>query len=232
MSKVEKSIGRYTAKDMHKPPTVCDRDRVAGGWTHVVAPTIFRMGLCPDQVTMIDVGSGDGRKSLKKYAYDRDNKNNLTDPSKYGLLTSNMAAIEGDPKKIDALKENIPDGEVFLLDFSQTSLSTLGIQKRYHVALLCEVLEHLFPGPEQLRLLRDIAELLTPGGGMHVTFPRNTNLDNPMRKPWGHKCKEVPRHDVMNVLTELFDEVTWAQSTTSQSVSGVGTVNFFALGRR
>jgi 2-polyprenyl-3-methyl-5-hydroxy-6-metoxy-1,4-benzoquinol methylase len=142
----------------------------------------------------------------------------------------NMSAIEGDPAVLDDLRKNVPGLTVFHHDFSSAGLTSLNIQKRYHVALLCEVLEHLYPGEDQMRLLRDTAELVAPGGGMHVTFPRQTHIDCVKGKPWGHKCEEVSRHEVMNILAELFDEVIWAQSASKGSFSG--TVNFFALGRK
>ena len=181
---------------------------------------MHRLKLPVTDITMIDVGSGDGKKSLKKYAFD---DTRLHIPG-HGVLPSNMAAIEGNEKKIPGLEQNVPAAEIFLFDFSDHGLKGLNIQKKYHVALLCEVLEHLHPGEGQMNLLRDTACLVLPGGGMHVTFPRTTGLSDPIASPWGHKCKEVPRHDVMNVLTELFEDVTWAQAGP--------TVNFFALGRK
>ena len=89
----------YTEKDMKHAPAKCDQDRVKNGWNNVVRPTIDRLDLCAEELTMIDVGSGDGRKSLKKYAYDLDDYNHFTQPSSYGLVTSNMAAIEGNEKR-------------------------------------------------------------------------------------------------------------------------------------
>jgi hypothetical protein len=133
-----------------------------------------------------------------------------------------MAAIEGDESQLPGLEQNVPGVKVFLFNFSKNGLQGLVTQKKYHVALLCEVLEHLHLGEGQMSLLRDTAGLVLPGGGMHVTFPRTAQLGG--HQIWGHKCKEVPRHDVMNVLTELFEDVTWAQAGP--------TVNFFALGRK
>jgi hypothetical protein len=223
----DKKRGKYTPEDMLNPQLECSRDRVKSGWKHVVKPTIDRLGIQPAETSIIDIGSADGRKSLKKYAYDRDNKNNFTNPSKYGLLTSNMAAIEGDIKKIAALKMNIPDGKVFHFNFTENRIVDIDIKQNYHIVLLCEILEHLPEGESQMNLLQDAASMVSKGGGMHVTFPRTTGLDCPMKKPWGHKCEEVPRHDVMNVLTKLFEKVTWAQSVHSR----YPTVNFFAIGK-
>jgi|LWDU01.1.fsa_nt_gi 2-polyprenyl-3-methyl-5-hydroxy-6-metoxy-1,4-benzoquinol methylase len=214
-----KKSEEYTKKDMDQAPSGCNLDRVKSGWNNVVKPTINRLGLQAEELTMIDVGSGDGRKSLGKYAFTCARAGPIGDRIK----PENMAAIEGNKKKIPALKKNIPGVEVFLFNFSKNGLEELGIQKKYHVVLLCEVLEHLTLGEGQLRLLRDAAELVAPRGGMHVTFPRHTNLDCVIQKPWGHKCTEVPRHKIMNILSKLFEEVTWAQAGS--------TVNFFALGR-
>jgi 2-polyprenyl-3-methyl-5-hydroxy-6-metoxy-1,4-benzoquinol methylase len=221
MTRDEKYDKVFTEQDMKKSHTECDNDRVKSGWKNVVNPTLDRLDLSLRDLMMIDVGCGTGRKSLKKYAFD---DKHLRIPG-YSAVPSNMAGIEGDKTRLAQLKINVPGVEAFLFDFSKNGLKGLDIQKKYHVVLLCEVLEHLHLGEGQTHLLRDSAELVQPGGGMHVTFPRKTQLDDPNKKPWGHKCTKVPCHDVMNMLVALFEDVTWAQSEG-------GTVNFFALGRK
>lgn len=208
-----KKNGKYTEEDMQRPQIACDHDRVKSGWKNVVEHTIKNLNIASSELTMIDVGSHSGKKSLKKYV------------AMFDLLSENMAAIEGDPTVLDTLRKNVPGVTVFPLDFSKTSLKKLNIQKRYHMALLCEVLEHLPIGEDQMRVLRETAELVEVGGGMHVTFPKVTNVEDPKSKPWGHKCREVPRHDVMNILTAHFETVTWGKA-------GGGCINFFALGRK
>ena len=124
---------------------------------------------------------------------------------------------------------NVPNAKFYLHDFSKSSIHSIGGASswlsfsRFHVVLLCEVLEHLYEGPAQMHLVRDAAMFVLPGGSLHITHPAIAELDPD--RTWGHKCEHVPRQKVMAILEQNFHEVRIALSENRK------TIHYFATGK-
>jgi len=187
----------------------CQHDRVHSGWDNVGSEIVRRMGLSPEDMTILDIGTSNGRKSVEKYI------------KAYGIRPENVTGIEIQDKFINAWKERIPAGTIHKLNVARDPLDSLPLGT-YHIILLCEILEHIGERQVQYDIIRESAMFVKTGGGIHVTFPLSTKLDS---SPWGHKCGKVDRNVIYDILAEYFNDVSWALSINN-------TVNLFAVDRK
>ena len=190
---------RFNRRNKIKNPKIINPDRVASGWENVVEKTIESMLLNKDSISLVDIGCSDGRKGSRRYV------------NEYNLDPRNITGIEVQDKHIKTWKEFLPTSPIHKLDFIKNPISELDIGK-FNVALLCEVLEHIEKTSQQIDLLHNVINLITTGGGLHITFPKTTLLSCPIKEPFGHKCKEVAIKDIIAFLDLHFDDVSSGQA--------------------
>lgn len=117
-----------------------------------------------------------------------------------GRLCFELKEIGAEITGVDFSERALDFARVFSpnVSFVNTDLKTLALQKKFDIVILMEVLEHLIP-KERDNVIKNIANLLKPGGKLVVTVP-TTNVPMP-EKHYEHFTRET----LSNVWSESFD---------------------------
>lgn len=106
------------------------------------------------------------------------------------------AGVDGHPEPLSIAARRAPRATIVHADVRDLPFAA----HQFDAVLLLDVLEHVEPGP----LLREIARVVRPGGGLLVTVPARPGLWSRMDEQAGHRCRYT-----IGQLTEELDATGW-----------------------
>ncbi len=150
--------------------------------------------------TVLDLGSGDGRKGCKIYLHKG------CDPTKWH-------AIDGQKQLLDILdKLNV---NTYNLNLYETKIEKhLPSDLEADIFLCVEFIEHFATTDEQIDLLSQGIQFVKQGGDMCVSYPEVAVLDG---KKFGHKCKRVDTDSIYKLVEDNFNEVDIFKVSTGKT---------------
>jgi len=151
-------------------------------------PGIFKKFIYPYieyESSVLDVGSGDGRKMGHKIL------------SAGWLSPINYHAIDAQLILLEKLKEWHPEVSIYHHDLLKENLTNYLPHLEFDIVFMTEIIEHMAKTKDQVKLLKQAVDLLKNSGFIMISFPENVRLNN---KKWGHKCQKVDLPAILGCL--------------------------------